>query len=361
MRINFAYPNFGIGFHSGWCNVNNTPTQSLYLSYRRGVNLTKNGYEVIHGEKNLPPFLLKGLNGDLTGLSSGAGSTIVFFRNKYFKIKRNGYKDKGFVNNKIPDRGFRILKNKLLEKTDFEVGGAMSLEDAENEIRYEKLIERVGIPLPQKTVGLYKIILPFKKDDAVAMIQEIDSDLRVDELVVSLLINSFYNFYGDKAKLFIEKGEFQYPEYKLTEGLMEIEKIRVVIDEVGKIIGGIYKRFHKNGYLRGIGNSWYGNEVICPNGQIGVCDLESCFSREEVGGDKIFNELCATDLNLARTAFYDSMNYFDNSLASIVGSWLINSFNKGYLEEYSGKLDLLQIKEVMTRFLRIKDKVIVYG
>ncbi len=361
MKINFAYPEFGVGFHSGWCELNNSPTQNLTLSYRRKVNLLESEYKIINRDKNyLPPFFIKLKEGLVKGISSGAGSTIIFYKNKYFKIKRNGYKNKGFVNNNIPDRGFSVLDNSFMEKTDFEIGGAMSLEDATNEIKYEKLIENLGIFLPQKTVGLYKIKLPFEKDDAVAMIQEIQSDFRADEFLIAILINSFYDFYGEDCKLILEKKEFVYPEYDIQEGLNSLMKIFPEVTKIGKIIGGVYRKFHDKGYLRGIGNSWYGNEVICPNGEISVCDLESCFSKKEVGGEKVFRELCLTDLNLAKTAFYDSMNYFENSLASIFGSWLVKSFDEGYTECYEGKLDLKFIEETIDKFIKIKDKVIVY-
>jgi len=65
-------------------------------------------------------------------------------------------------------------------------------------------------------------------------------------------------------------------------------------------------------------------------------------------------------LNLAKTAFYDSMNYFENSLASIFGSWLINSFDEGYQERYKGKLEQDFIESVIDKFIKIKDKIIVY-
>ncbi len=361
MKFNLAYPEFGIGFHSGWSDANNNPTQKLFVTLRNKVKLIESKYEVMINSGNLPPFLVKSNMGNIEGISSGVGSAILKFNGGYYKIKRNGYRDEGFISNKIPDRAFNIGKKGLSEGTDFEVGGAMSLEDAENEIKHEKIIEGLGIPLPQRTVGLYKILLPFEKSDAVAMIQKIESDYRVDELVISILINSFFEVYNEKAKIHIDKGEFYYPTYSISKELKKINNYKKLIYEIGKIIGGIYKKFHINGYLRGIGNSWYGNEIICKNGEIGVCDLESCFSKEEVGGKEVFEELCKTDLNLARTAFYDSMNYFDNSLASIIGSWLIDSFNEGYDKIYEGKLDVSEIENIITRFLKIKDKVIVNG
>jgi len=47
--------------------------------------------------------------------------------------------------------------------------------------------------------------------------------------------------------------------------------------------------------------------------------LESCFSKEEIDNDEVFGRLAKTDYNLVITAFYNSMNCFENPLANIVG------------------------------------------
>jgi hypothetical protein len=120
----------------------------------------------------------------------------------------------------------------------------------------------------------------------------------------------------------------------------------------------LYRNFHDEGYLRGISNSWYGNELICEDGNIGVCDLESCFSKEEINDDEVFEELAKTDYNLAITAFYDSMNCFENSIASIVGSKLVEGFKEGYNNKEYKTLDINNIKEQIKRFIKNKEKII---
>lgn len=358
--VNFAYPEFGIGFHSGWSKNNSSPTTKLTVTRRLKVRLSNNTFKEIYNVAKgpIPPFLVKTKRGKIMGLSSGAGSAVLKWGNSHFKIKRNGYKDLGFFKKYIPDREYLLENNGLNEETFFAAGGAMALIDAKNEIKYEKKLSELGICLPQKTVGLVKIKLPFYKPDAVALIQEIESDFRVDEFITMVLLNIFYEVWGEKCKLNLKKGEFIYSKYNLKKSLVSLRKKEKLIKKVGLIIGGIYATFHRNGFLRGIGNSWYGNEIICKDGKIGVCDLESCFSKEEVGGKEIFEYLCETDLNCARTAFYDSMNYFDNSLASMFGSILIDSFNEGYSMNYIGRIPLNALNKEIHRFLKIRDYIV---
>ena len=108
----------------------------------------------------------------------------------------------------------------------------------------------------------------------------------------------------------------------------------------------------------GIGNSWYGNELICEDGNMGICDLESCFSKKEIGDTKLFEQLKKTDIMLAKTAFYDSMNYFENSLTSFVGIKLIEGFEKGYKINKAKRLNPKEIKKQITKFIKIKREIV---
>lgn len=359
---NFAFPEFSIGFHSGWTDGNETPTNKLSLHKRRKVYLREERFTPIWSTKEYcPKYLLKVPKPDkIIGLSSGVGSTIINKNGRFFKIKRNGYKNREFIEGKIPDRGFSLKNEGLYEQTDFEAGGIMSLEDAENEVRFEKIIAQLGIEVPQKTIALYKLYPSFLKNDAVALIQEINSDFRADELVSIFLINRFYGIFGSNFKIFLNKEECFYPSYSINEGLKILKEGREEIKKLSKIIGGLYKKLHSGGIIRGIGNSWYGNEIICAEGSIGMCDFESCFTLKDICEKETFGELAKTDLNLARTAFYDSMNYFDNSLASILANWLIDGFNEGYSEGYMGKISPEWIQGEIKKFIKHEKEIIVW-
>ncbi len=359
MNINFKYPSFAIGTHSGWNDKNNSPTTSLSISRRIPIKLKRSPYEVIFLKSNKEiPYIIKSIEGETEGLSSGAGSSIVEMDKLFFKIKRNGYRNKGFIDKQIPDREF-IIDNTLLEETDNEVGGAMSYIDAQREIKIENELSKKGFLIPQRIVGLYKIKTPFKKDDAVAIIQQIDTDFRADELAMIYLFNLFFDIYGDKCFFSLKNNYFYYPQYSIKKGFEYFKKsYSTLFFELAKNIGSIYRKFHDEGYLRGISNSWYGNELICEDGNIGVCDLESCFSKEEINDEEVFEELAKTDYNLAITAFYDSMNCFENSLASIVGSKLVEGFKEGYNKKEYKTLDITTINDQIKRFIQNKERMI---
>ena len=359
MNINFKYPSFAIGTHSGWNEKNDSPTTSLSLSKRIPIKLEKFEYSVVYSstDKDIP-YMVKSIEGDVNGLSSGAGSSIIKLNKLFYKIKRNGYRNKGFIDKQIPDREFRV-KNTLFEETDNEVGGAMSNIDAQREIKIENELRGKGFLIPQRIVGLYRIKTPFKKEDAVAIIQQIDTDFRADELTMIYLFNLFFEIYGNKCSFSLRENSFNFPQYSIKQGFKIFKKdYSKLFFELARNIGSIYRKFHDEGYLRGISNSWYGNELICDDGNIGVCDLESCFSKEEINDDEIFKELAKTDRNLAITAFYDSMNCFENSLASIVGSKLIEGFREGYNSKEYKKLNINIIKEQIKKFIKNKEKII---
>lgn len=359
-NFDFRYPLYSIGFHSGWSN-NDSPTSKLSLTKRKIVKLIEHSFKKIStSQVNLPPYFLKSSNGKIKGLSSGVGSSLISYQGEFFKIKRNGFKLEGFKKDIIPDREFIVNKNSLYEGTSREYGGAMSYNDAIREMAMEDKLSHLNFIIPQRTIALYCIEVP-EKNDSVAMIQKIESDFRADELCMIILTNLFYEIFGKKCAIDLKKGEFQFPNYQInSEILHKIEKYESMLKNIAMNIGFIYRRFHDSGYLRGIGNSWYGNEIILQNGDIGSCDLESCFSLEEIGDPRIFKELAKTDIALVKTAFYDSMNFFDNSIASIIGVKLIEGFDQGYNFNIYKPLNKDDLIRNITQYLK-KSRRIVNG
>lgn len=356
--MNFRYPEKAIGFHSGWCEKNDSPTNRLALTRRIPVRLEKQTFEEIFSESCCPPYMLKKRDGKQKGLSSGAGSTLVKHDGAIFKIKRNGYKLNGFIPSKITDRAFSI-KDGLMEETQQEIGGAMGLADAVREINFERRLVSQGFLVPYKTVGLYKIEMPFPKDDAVSLIQKIDTDLRADELCMIILSNLIFDVFEDNCSLNIKNSAFDYPSYSIRKALKKLkDEYAGTLFQIGTNIGSIYKDFHKAGIIRGISNSWYGNELVCDDGNIGSCDLESCFSIEEIGDRSAFDMLCRNDFDLAVTAFYDSMNFFENSILSAAGSTLIDGFREGYKKDGYKALDKLEMDDQIKRFMKIREKIV---
>lgn len=162
-----------------------------------------------------------------------------------------------------------------------------------------------------------------------------------------------------KCKIDLNESKFRFKKYSLKMALEVLnKKYSKIFYEIGRNIGKIYKTIHLFGYTRGISNSWYGNELICEDGNIGICDLESCFSKKEVADLFVFEQLKKTDIALAKTAFYDSMNYFENSLASFIGVKLIEGFEEGYRTNKAEKLNAKEIKKQIHKFNKIRGYII---
>jgi len=358
MEIDFRYPFFAIGFHSGWSENNSSPTMNLSLTRRKKLLLKKEKFKEIKKISLAPPFMVKDKKGSVNALSSGAGSSIIKFGEKYFKIKRNGYREEGFVKKGVPDREFS-LENGLFEECDDEDAGLLSLNDALREMQVEEELKKSSFLIPQKIVALYSIKNPFDEENSVAIIQEIQTDFRADEYCSILLTNLFYDVFGKNCQIDLKKSRFKFGRYSLGKALdLFEEKYSSKFFQIGRNIGRIYKSLHLFGYTRGISNSWYGNELICEDGNIGLCDLESCFSEKEIKDKNLFEQLKKTDIMLAKTAFYESMNYFENSLASFVGVRLIEGFEEGYKINKAEKLNPEEIKKQIAKFIKIRNKII---
>ncbi len=167
-----------------------------------------------------------------------------------------------------------------------------SLEDAKREIKIEEELSKSNLIIPQKTIALYSIKSPFRDEDTVAIIQKIDTEFRADEYCSILLTNLFYDIFGKDCKINLKESRFRFKRYPLNKALQMLKKkYAKSFFQIGQNIGFIYKTIHDFGYTRGISNSWYGNELICENGDIGICDLESCFSKKEIKEDSLFEEL----------------------------------------------------------------------
>lgn len=358
MKINFNYPFFAIGFHSGWNDSNNSPTIKLSLTRRKEILLTKAKFKEIRSFEKAPPFFIKDVKGNIGALSSGAGSSIIKYGENYYKIKRNGYRYGGFIERSIPDRAFYFNKG-LYEECDDEDAGLLSMEDALRELKIERELENSSLIIPQKIIAIYLLENPFGDEDSVAIIQKISTDFRADEYCSILLSNLFYEVYGKNCKINLKESRFRFEKYSLKKALKILnKKYSILFYDIGKNIGKIYKTMHLLGYTRGISNSWYGNELICEDGNIGICDLESCFSKKEIGNNLVFKQLKKTDIALAKTAFYDSMNYFENSLASFVGVKIIEGFEEGYKTNKAKKLNPKEIKKQIDKFIKVRKLII---
>jgi hypothetical protein len=168
------------------------------------------------------------------------------------------------------------------------------------------------------------------------------------------------DIYDNDFKIDINRNKIIFPLYDISEGYNIFEKnYEELFFSISKNIGSMYKLLHKEGYVRGIGNSWYGNEVIYDNGHLGICDLDATFSKNNIKNEKLFRKLCILDNLMAKTAFFDSLNMFENSMLSIVASTLIEGFEYGYKYEDYKKLEKNKIVKQIDLFQKRRKGIII--
>ena len=111
-----------------------------------------------------------------------------------------------------------------------------------------------------------------------AVVMEVTSDLRVDELTYMALTPLL-------AELF-DAGHLSYDVHYPLWALFDSHGIPLArtrrkwrhlserVRAIGFSAGSLYRRCHEAGFLRGLASSWPGNEVVHPDGQISLVDFD---------------------------------------------------------------------------------------
>ncbi len=358
----FKYPVKNVGFHSSWTEENDDPTRKLSLGFRKEVYLKPLDCTCIHmeGEHNDDLLLIKSKDGDVKGLSDGAGSSLVKRgNNKVYKIKRNGYKYHGFIKEHFRDSSFSIENDKVYESTYFEHAGLYRFTDALREIKISNELEKNGFLIPHKPVSLYKLNLNSIKDaDYGIVMYEVDSNFRCDEFVMGAVL-SFLGDYLKNNKIKFDVGNefFLFDNLNLSDAVNNLYnsvELSTILD-VSRNIGTMYRNLHDLGYIRGIGNSWYGNEIIYHDGRIGLCDFDSTFHADEMKDFKIHKHSQNNDLNLFVTGTFSSLSVFSSSLFEILADLIIQSFKEGYKTKVGNKISEQDINGILERYFELEN------
>lgn len=353
--FDFAYPENFLGFHSGW-NENKEPTKGLSLTFRKQVKLAEVPSFIlkkVSGKVTEIPAFVKSPKGKIKGLSCGAGSALIRFNDKIYKLKRCGIKNEGFQKDSIKDRQFSFRNKEIIENTTFEHGGALDYTDALREFKNGIRLEKEGFILPQKIIGIRGIKLPFNtKEQYSCLIFEVESDLRIDEFCMAVITNMCSN-YKKNIHFNAKESYFYVNNLPINKLIRENEDKFALIYAIGGEIGNIYRRLHNKGYIRGIGNSWYGNEVLMPDGKIGICDLDATYNIDDFSGlTNIFKKFQNNDYNLFITGAYSSLSYFENALFDFSAESLLGGFKAGYSGNRPKKIKKSEIIEEISAFMK---------
>lgn len=311
----FALPLGLHGFHSGWMDDSEVdPRSALGFASRRIVRLRAVepvvAWTAMSWQGGALPLLVKHPDGAYVGVTSGAGGALVPFADRVLKLKRCGYKYLGIQANATRDRKQVLRAGALVERT---YAGAMGLGEVDDLLAERDAFEvltALGVPAasrPSLLVGFPAEQLAFTPP-AACMITDVVTDVRADEVFVLALTDAGHDHDHDH------------------------DEPRAVVHDLGRAIGGLYRRLHDARVVRGNGNSWYGNDALCADGAIALCDLEGILPEADVAPaiHRLFREL---DLHMFKTGVFVSCGTIrggDHERTFAFAGRLVRAFEAGY-------------------------------
>jgi hypothetical protein len=364
MKKYFQYPTRNMGFHSAWTEDNDDPTQKLTLSFRKFVNLEKPEWssQLLKGRKIKNALLFKSPNGSITGLSDGAGSSLLKTNSRVYKIKRNGYKEGGIIEQHFRDNHLYQRDGRILESTYFEHAGLYPVDDALHEIKISERLESLGFLIPHKPIALYGLDLNLGNDAYGALICDVISAFRCDEFIMSSMMACLRDqLLVGEIEFDMDDEFFSFKNFDISKALKDLKRspnIRT-LENLFHNIGVTYKELHKRNHTRGMGNAWCGNEILYPDGKVGLCDFDSTFHQDELPDPDLFEHLKNNDLNLFHTGLYSSLAAFNSCLFDALSDILLSSFRQGYQRGTIEPITSQEIEDTTRIYLNTLDDLVL--
>ncbi len=283
------------GFHSGW-HDGGDPTEDLRLSFRRRVTLRPFPAKLVGASgPESPPFGLKTSSpgSGVGAISSGAGSAVFEWRGGLYRLKRCGFKDQGLGGPPIADRAFfRDAEGTLREVSVETPRGLCAPELIDSELRALHAARREGLVRDMTVAARYQV-----GEAGASVLFAITSDVRADE---------FYLHARDLG-------------------------LRGLALTVFHDVGALYATAHRAGFTRGVGNAWFGNDVVLPDGNISFVDVENAFVPTDLSPPLLeFVQTC--DLLQYRSALVVAFSS-ESTLRESAGA-AIGAFQNGYQKRH---------------------------
>lgn len=332
--FDFTKPNT-FGFTSSWAE-NFDPEGNYVLTKRRRVNLKEFPARSIMRAGKETSIFLRNEHGTREGLSSGAGSSIVDINGRPIKIKRNGYKENGPVS-----KPFKTVNKGKTEIVPYR--GILSLEQALGEYQAIKKLKEDNLCSAYTPVDILEYTIPGTEKKAYALITEINSDVRIDEVIFGLHGAVLADKVRKKELVFDQKKGLFTLEGLVDEGFND-KTLKEDLYMLGYSLGSFYKEFHEKGWVRGYPHSWFGNEVLNSDGTISFVDLEDATNTFKVNDLKRKQRL---EWRQAQGALVAEFEYLGIEPLSCNAAIIAEAFANGYKDSSSSiKLD----EQVMQRF-----------
>lgn len=379
--LDFRFPLGSVGFSSGWRRstgfcLNRQPQFSARLATRlapcgrsRFLALTDNGLKLTEDESGAPPFMVKQSPGTegLDAVSSGGGSATFSWGGRALKMKRCGFAEDRFRNQPFYSPALSVRDGEIYESCNQSFGGLMELESALMEVMTCRSARELGLSRAYRPIGVIVLLelpdLPFPDRPFGAALFEIESDLRVDEvlcmaltpLIVDLIdsgrlsVNDFNEFHGADG-------------FALGAMLETVDVVRRDIAAIGRASGGLYRMAHDHGLLRGIGSSWFGNEVIGCDGHLSLVDFDGGMMFRDNLDPRLADSLAAVEIESYCAESYTFLTDMKPVLFGVLAEIFIGRFRDGYRQRADPCVDPAAIETIIARHLEQRDRLAaIYG
>lgn len=370
MEFDFRLPVQAVGFSSGWLrdlgfSLNRQPAfsnrvalkmapyaESLFLPIGCGMTADL-----------VPPFMLKTSGSDgLPALSSGGGSAVFKWGSKFFKLKRCGLADRGFANEDFFSSSLFLRDGELIERSNYSFGGATSLAAAITENCMAASAVDAGLCTAYIPLGVYALVAapecPFVDVDLGASLFEIESDLRVDELLCMALSSATVRMViASQFKIVIPQRYAWVNEIPLWRMSVELQPIESIFIAIGRASGGLYRKVHDAGFFRGIGSSWFGNEVVTANGRLSVVDFDGGWAARETVPEPLATRMMGLEIESYCAETFTFLSDMRPIPFKFLATSYIDSFRDGYEEGADPFIDPQIVNCVIADHLENIDEV----
>jgi hypothetical protein len=359
MRFNFSYPEQVFGFHEAYfCSEILRQRRHYSLREVPGNFYDVNDDKLIPAQFSIPFYIKTDYDTGSYGLSSGAGPVLIKRGNDIYKIKRCGLWGSGIVKKVKVETKLEINSREVFEKdASYEYLGCCDKRDSIALIRNLRLLESYGLNTAYEPMGIYEIPVhssPRRNREAgfYATIVKINSDLRLDEFILMIILPHLYK-YLEKKHIIFSNGTFEIKNISVDQFLQNelkgiAEKSTILMHALGRKL----KEMHMKDLVIGHLNTWVGNQVIDPRGEISFIDVEDLFQRKQIG-DGVFQSLKRINYSEILVSLYDQFEVFRSVIFLSIGALLRKEFEVGYNQPVNVSLDISYLQEVVKQYLDI--------
>ena len=145
-------------------------------------------------------------------------------------------------------------------------------------------------------------------------------------------------------------GVLETHEVDACGAFLEDTAIHEQLLSIGRAIGGLYARLHDAGYLRGVGNSWVGNDVVGPDGLLTVVDLDECIIPEQTQAIRYRTTHQRWEWIAATASLYTFMETNSCHFLSLAAAFVVEAAHIGYSQRLSPAVSAEVLHDIVRNF-----------